>query len=137
MKHEPFVNKKVKEKKKHEPFIKPFVKKKHEKLQKKKKTWAIHSSGRAYINYYINFVWLLIDIECILGFDPHARAGVYFFKKIWCYLIFMSLFRIGQKTRIQKIEPIPIRISSTKSEPKLIKYLNYSKFWYLKNWNLI
>lgn len=37
MKHEPFVNKKVKEKKKHEPFIKPFVRKKHEKLQKKKK----------------------------------------------------------------------------------------------------
>ena len=45
--------------------------------------------------------------------------------------------KAGQKTRIRRIEPNPIRKSSTKPEPKLIKYLNGFKFWYLENRNQI
>ena len=39
----------------------------------------------------------------------------------------MTVARTGQKIRIQKIEPNPIRKSNTEPEPKLIKYPNGSK----------
>lgn len=44
IKHEPFVNKKIKEKKKHEPFIVP---------------------GEHTLIIISILIWLLIDIECI------------------------------------------------------------------------
>ena len=40
-----------------------------------------------------------------------------------------------QKTQIQKTEPNPIQKNSIEPEPKLIKYPNGSKFWYLENRN--
>ena len=55
-----------------------------------------------------------------------------YFKKYILLFVFMSILGLRKN-------PIPKNgtESSTKPELKLIKYPNYSKFWYLENWNQI
>ena len=62
-----------------------------------------------------------------------ASAQLYLLK-ICFYLFFMSIiFGLGKIPESE--EPISIRKSSSKPEPKLIKYPNYSKFQFLVNRN--
>ena len=51
----------------------------------------------------------------VLDFDPRVYTDV-FFKNTMIFF-FISPFRIGQKIRIRRTEPISIRINSTKFEP--------------------
>ena len=60
------------------------------------------------------------------------RAGI-FFQKYVLFVFHVNNIRARQNTRIWRTEPISIRKSSTKTKPKLIKYPNYLKFWFLEN----
>ena len=89
------------------------------------------------LGFCFKIFWLCLKIFWFCFKNSTRLWSGYIFQNTFLFVFHVNNIRARQNTWIWRTKPISIRKSITKPKPKLIKYPNYSKFWFLENRNRI